>query len=176
MHAEPGSFYALRCKLISSNIGLYLLLLSVRSNILTSTFAMQIPVCIPVLLGFFAHLLFRWDFLRRCRTETTLSWRRAWLALTACWLPLAGAVSFTDSWCVTLLVLGSAAIGAIAGYASCADTLQRLRNNTHIQAETLALQVRVVKMYGTYFGSIVAYTMSAVFLLAYGTLGKTLAL
>lgn len=92
-----------------------------------------------------------------------------------CWLPLVGAVVMTDSWGSIPLVLGSGAVGAIAGYASCADTLQRLRNNTHAQAEVLASQVRVVKMYGTYFGSIVAYTMATVFLLAYGTLGKTLA-
>lgn len=92
------------------------------------------------------------------------------------WVPLVGAVVMTDSWGAIPLVLGSVVVGAIAGYASCADTLQRLRNNTHTQAEVLASQVRVVKMYGTYFGSIVAYTMSAVFLLAYGTLGKTLAL
>lgn len=143
---------------------------------MTSTFAMQIPAYIPVLLSFFIHLLFRWDFLRRCRAETPTSWRRAWVALTVCWLPLVGAVSFTDSWGAVPLVLGSLAVGALAGYASCADTLQRLKNNTHTPAEVLASQVRVVKMYGTYFGSIVAYTMSAVFLLAYGTLGKTLAL
>lgn len=90
-----------------------------------------------------------------------------------CWLPLVGAVSFTDSWGAVPLVLGSLTVGALAGYASCADTLQRLRGNTHVQTEVLASQMRVVKMYGTYFGSIVAYTMSAVFLLAYGTLGKT---
>lgn len=143
---------------------------------MTPTFAMQIPAYIPVLLGFFVHLLFRWDFLRRCRAETPTGWRRAWLALTVCWLPLAGAVSFTGSWGGIPLVLGSGAVGAIAGYASCADTLQRLRNNTHTQAEVLAAQIRLVKMYGAYFGSIVAYAMSAVFLLAYGTLGKTLAL
>ena len=140
---------------------------------MTSTFAMQVPAYIPVLLGFFVHLLFRWDFLRRCRAEPPTSWRRAWLALTACWLPLAGAVSLTDSWGAIPLVLGSVVVGALAGYASCADTLQRLRNNPHTPTEVLASQVRVVKMYGTYFGSIVAYTMSAVFLLAYGTLGKT---
>ena len=149
------------------------LLPTARSNILTSTFAMQVPAYIPVLLGFFVHLLFRWDFLRRCRAETPTSWRRAWLALTACWLPLAGAVSLTDSWGAIPLVLGSVVVGALAGYASCADTLQRLRNNPHPPTEVLASQVRVVKMYGTYFGSIVAYTMSAVFLHAYGTLGKT---
>lgn len=136
---------------------------------------MQIPAYIPALLGFFVHLLFRWDFLRRCRAETSTGWRRAWLALTVCWLPLLGAVSFTDSWGAVPLVLGSLAVGALAGYASCADTLQRLRGNTHTPAEKLALQVRVVKIYGTYFGSIVAYAMSAVFLLAYGTLGKMLA-
>lgn len=79
----------------------------------------------------------------------------------------------TDSWGAIPLVLGSVVVGALAGYASCADTLQRLRNNPHAPTEVLASQVRVVKMYGTYFGSIVAYTMSAVFLLAYGTLGKT---
>lgn len=135
---------------------------------------MQIPAYIPALLGFFVHLLFRWDFLRRCRAETSTGWRRAWLALTVCWLPLVGAVSFTDSWGAVPLVLGSLAVGALAGYASCADTLQRLRGNTHTPAEKLALQVRVVKIYGTYFGSIVAYAMSAVFLLAYGTLGKML--
>lgn len=137
---------------------------------------LQVPAYLLVLFGFLVHLLFRWDFLRRCRTETITSWRRAWLALTACWLPLVGAVSSTDSWGAIPLVLGSGAVGAIAGYASCADTLQRLRNNPHNQAEVLASQVRVVKMYGSYFGSIVAYTMTAVFLLAYGTLGKTLAL
>lgn len=137
---------------------------------------MQIPAYIPALLGFFVHLLFRWDFLRRCRAETSTGWRRAWLALTVCWLPLVGAVSFTNSWGAVPLVLGSLAVGALAGYASCADTLQRLRGNTHTPAEKLALQVRVVKIYGTYFGSIVAYTMAAVFLLAYGTLGKTLTL
>lgn len=82
----------------------------------------------------------------------------------------------TDSWGAVPLVLGSLAVGALAGYASCADILQRLRGNTHTSAEKLALQVRVVKIYGTYFGSIVAYAMAAVFLLAYGTLGKTLAL
>ena len=137
---------------------------------------LQVPAYLLVLFGFLVHLLFRWDFLRRCRTETITIWRRAWLALTACWLPLVGAVSFTDSWGATPLVLGSLAVGALAGYASCADTLQRLRGNTHTPAEKLALQVRVVKIYGTYFGSIVAYTMAAVFLLAYGTLGKTLTL
>lgn len=137
---------------------------------------MQIPAYIPALLGFFVHLLFRWDFLRRCRAETSTGWRRAWLALTVCWLPLVGAVSFTASWGAVPLVLGSLAVGALAGYASCADTLQRLRGNAHTPAEKLALQVRVVKIYGTYFGSIVAYIMAAVFLLAYGTLGKALAL
>lgn len=137
---------------------------------------LQVPAYLLVLLGFLVHLLFRWDFLRRCRTETMTSWRRAWLALTVCWLPLVGAVSFTDSWGAVPLVLGSLAVGALAGYASCADTLQRLRGNTHTPAEKLALQVRVVKIYGTYFGSIVAYIMAAVFLLAYGTLGKALAL
>lgn len=137
---------------------------------------LQVPVYLLVLFGLLVHLLFRWDFLRRCRTETITRWRRAWLALTACWLPLVGAVSSTDSWGAVPLVLGSMAVGALAGYASCADTLQRLRNDPHHQAEVLASQVRVVKMYGTYFGSIVAYTMAAVFLLAYGTLGKTLAL
>ena len=137
---------------------------------------MQIPAYIPALLGFFVHLLFRWDLLRRCRAETSTGWRRAWLALTVCWLPLVGAVSFTDSWGAVPLVLGSLAVGALAGYASCADTLQRLRGNAYTPAEKLALQVRVVKIYGTYFGSIVAYIMAAVFLLAYGTLGKALAL
>lgn len=92
------------------------------------------------------------------------------------WLLLVGAVVMTDSWGAIPLVLGSGAVGAIAGYASCADTLQRLRNNAHTQAEVLAAQIRLVKMYGAYFGSIVAYTMAAVFLLAYGTLGKTLTL
>jgi len=135
---------------------------------------LQVPAYVPILLGFFIHLLFRWDFLRRCRTETITSWRRAWLALTACWLPLAGAVTFTDSWGAIPLVLGSLAVGVLAGYASCADTLQRLRSNPDIKVDALASQVLIVKMYGTHFGSIVAYVMASVFLLAYGTLGKML--
>lgn len=100
----------------------------------------------------------------------------AWLILVLGWLPLVGAVVMTDSWGAIPLVLGSGAVGVIAGYASCADTLQRLRNNAHTQAEVLAAQIRLVKMYGTYFGSFVAYVLSTVFLLAYGTLGKALTL
>lgn len=134
----------------------------------------HIPASIPVLLGFLFHLVYRWRFRRRWIAQTVTTGRFAWLVLTLCWLPLVGAVVMTDSWGAIPLVLGSVAVGAIAGYASCADTLQRLRGNTHTPAEVLASQMRVVKMYGTYFGSIVAYTMSAVFLLAYGTLGKTL--
>lgn len=152
--------------------------LIVRFIILISTFAsvLQVPAYLLVLLGFLVHLLFRWDFLRRWRAETVTTGRFAWLILALCWLPLVGAVVMTDSWGAIPLVLGSAAVGAIAGYASCADTLQRLRSNTHAQAEVLAAQIRLVKMYGTYFGSFVAYVLSMVFLLAYGTLGKALAL
>lgn len=152
--------------------------LIVRFIILISTFAsvLQVPAYLLVLLGFLVHLLFRWDFLRRWRAETVTTGRFAWLVLLLGWLPLVGAVVMTDSWGAIPLVLGSVAVGAIAGYASCADTLQRLRNNTHTQVEVLASQIRVVKMYGTYFGSIVAYIMAAVFLLAYGTLGKALVL
>lgn len=135
----------------------------------------HIPASIPVLLGLLLHLVYRWRFQRRWIAQTVTSGRFAWLILVLCWLPLISAVVMTDSWGAIPLVLGSGAVGAIAGYASCADTLQRLRNNPHTPTEVLASQVRVVKMYGTYFGSIVAYTMAAVFLLAYGTLGKTLA-
>lgn len=136
----------------------------------------HIPASIPVLLGLLLHLVYRWRFRRRWITQTATSGRFAWLVLLLGWLPLVGAVVMTDSWGAIPLVLGSVAVGAIAGYASCADTLQRLRNNAHAQAEVLVSQVRVVKMYGTYFGSFVAYVLSMVFLLAYGTLGKALAL
>lgn len=136
----------------------------------------HIPASIPVLLGFLLHLVYRWRFQRRLIAQTVTTGRFAWLVLLLGWLPLVGAVVMTDSWGSIPLVLGSVAVGAIAGYASCADTLQRLRSNTHAQAEVLASQIHLVKMYGTYFGSFVAYVLATVFLLAYGTLGKALAL
>lgn len=136
----------------------------------------HIPASIPVLLGLLLHLVYRWRFQRRLFAQTVTAGRFAWLILLLGWLPLVGAVGMTDSWGAVPLVFGSVAVGAIAGYASCADTLQRLRNNAHAQVEVLASQIRLVKMYGTYFGSFVAYVLAMVFLLAYGTLGKTLTL
>lgn len=167
-----------RVSIFSSSIGttVYCSLIGVVSLPELDLTVHHIPASIPVLLGFLFHLVYRWRFRRRWIAQTTRSGRFAWIVLVLGWLPLVGAVVMTDSWGAIPLVLGSGAVGAIAGYASCADTLQRLRNNAHTQAEVLAAQIRLVKMYGTYFGSIVAYTMSAVFLLAYGTLGKALAL